>query len=148
MHASLWAGPHPALYTPPSTLTHAEEPDIKRQALGDAQDPQARALPQGTLSGRDLDPEAGEAVLALRPPQACRACPTAMTDQTPRPDLQTRLWNRPRLLRRWSSYRLLTCCPASQTGRQRPGEGPARHASQPAPTSLDTLGSDRETCVN
>ena len=51
-------------------LRHAEEPDIERPALGDAQDPQAHALPQGTLSGRELDPEAGEAVLTPRPAQA------------------------------------------------------------------------------
>ena len=107
-------------------LTHAEQPDIEGPALRDAQDRQARALPQGTLSGRELDPEAGGAVLAPRPPQAgLQSLPHGNDGPDPRPDLQTQLWNRPRLLRRWSSYRLLTCCPASQAGRQQPGEGPA-----------------------
>lgn len=46
------------MYTPASTLTHAEEPDAERPVLGDAQDPQSPALKQGTLSGRELDPEA------------------------------------------------------------------------------------------
>ena len=54
--------------------------------LGDAQDPQSPALQQGTLSGKEVDPEASPGLQRL---------PHGNDGPDPPPDLQTQLRNRP-----------------------------------------------------